>query len=145
VSGGPGQCGADALHRARPKIVPLAVFTGVAAVFTFAVVSWDLLQSDGGAWKVFALLALCCTTLIGSLLIGRRRAVVLRATSDYTSPRSPAWLGPTLAILPGFVLIGSQFVGDTTRTVLVTLVAYFFTFTTGLTIGLILPVGQRDK
>ena len=145
MSGGTGQSGADALERVRPKVVPLAVFTGVAAVFTFVVVSWDLWQSDGGAWKVIVLLALCCATFSGSLLMGRRRAAVLRATSDYPTPRSPAWLGPTLAILPGFVIIGGQIVSDATRTVLVTLIAYFFTFTTGATIGLMLPVHQRDK
>jgi len=141
----PGRINAEALEKRRPTLIRFCLSVGVLVVVTLSWVTWDLAHSSSSPAIALLVLALVFgATLLGAFLVGRRRQRTIRAShaSDVVT-KGPAWVGPVLGIIPGFVLVGSQLLGRSSSLasdMLGLLAAYGLTWMVGLSLGLIVTV-----
>jgi hypothetical protein len=134
----------EEFDRQRPRFVRLVIFLAALALFTLFWVTWDLTHKiSTPLWALIALAAMFGVTLLGAFQIGRRRMRIIRSGQDHRGmAQSPSWLGPVLAIIPGFAIVGSQAIRAVSplgNTLLGLVVAYFLTLFVGFAVGFLGP------
>jgi hypothetical protein len=140
-----GRMSDEAFDRQRPRFVRLTIGLAALAVATLFWVTRDLSQKYATPlWALIALAAAFGATFLGAFLIGRKRMRRIRSgqVEPYTGP-SPSWLGPMLAIIPGFAIVGSQVIRGASPlggTLLGLVVAYFLTMFVGAAVGVLIPI-----
>lgn len=140
---------AAALDAWRPRLIRFCVVMGLLTVFTLSWVTWDLTRVNLiPRWVLGLLAAVFASTLVGAFLIGRRRQLTIRADRSAAAlVRTPTWLGPVLAVVPGVVIVGTQVIGRASSIAsdaLGVLAAYLLTWFVGLTLGLVVVRSPED-
>jgi len=133
--------GEQALELVRPKAVKFAAIMGGLSFLTLAFLTSHYWDDPDWRVRIIVLLVMTVVSFAGATLMGYRRAEKVRRRPDWPKGSAPSWLGPILVVLPGFVIVGAQAIGGSSKAgsnVLGAAAAYGGAVMAGLALGIVL-------